>query len=516
MLGIKPLKVKGVDEKYKTLDGGLLAAMAMRAVKLFCQSDAREIDGSFLRNAAGIHEGDQDSMRDYLLPFAHRIWEDAVDVNGRLPYGHDRYLKTWEMNHPVISADYLLIDERQDLSRVMLSIAEQQVKLGLKVIMVGDAAQAIYGFLGCVDAATAFPDAKKLYLSQSFRFGETIAAVANAVLSNLDKPTDLVLRGLLSIPSRLANIDAPDAVLCRTNAAAVQTVLTAIDAGKRPHLVGGGDEVLRFVNAARDLQCGRRTDHPELAIFESWNEVKAFSKLDEGADLKLMVKLIDTFTADAIASALKHMPDEKDADLVVSTCHRAKGKEWNRVKLASDFMPLSKMGDEELRLLYVAATRAKLILDVESCPPFCGGKDHEQFDEKEDGRAHLPYEVKVINLTTARKLSEQCDKIGSTSDAPAGVVSQSQIQAGDVDGLDNRSSAVFDSLKPQRNGRDDGNSWTKGKDGRWRVRGKPGQSGVVTVCRRDGSKSQETLGKVVWQDSNVALYDVIEKERTRR
>jgi hypothetical protein len=66
-----------------------------------------------------------------------------------------------------------------------------------------------------------------------------------------------------------------------------------------------------------------------------------------------------------------HGYDEKDADVVVSTAHKAKGREWDVVRLGSDFSSPkdgAMLGDSELRLLYVAATRASRHLDYETCP----------------------------------------------------------------------------------------------------------------------------------------------------
>jgi superfamily I DNA/RNA helicase len=57
---------------------------------------------------------------------------------------------------------------------------------------------------------------------------------------------------------------------------------------------------------------------------------------------------------------------EEDADVTVSTAHKAKGREWDAVQLAGDFPEPEKQGDEELRLLYVACTRAKRELDIEA------------------------------------------------------------------------------------------------------------------------------------------------------
>lgn len=488
MLGITDMTVAGVDGKEKRLDAGVLASMVTRAVKSFCQSDEREVGLHHFGSMAGISQASEAMVKQAMLPFAIAMWTDVSSPGGRLPFAHDHYVKVWQLNDPIIAADYVLLDEAQDTSPVMLDVLAQQVRRGTRVILVGDSAQQIYSWRGAVNALAAFPDARRLMLSQSFRFGPVIAEVANAVLGHLTNRTPLVMRGFDKVPSRLSHLSEPQAVLCRTNAAAVQTMLTAIQNNRRAHLIGGGSDVLTFVNGARDLQTGRKTSHPELACFESWGEVQGYVKTDEGEDLKLMVKLIDQFGAEKIAGALKNMPAEKDADLVISTAHKSKGREWDTVKLAGDFMPLDKMGDEELRLLYVAATRAKRVLDVESCPPFSLGAGNDDEDDR-DQRG------KVINISKARRLSGGV--VVTDEPTPAAVEQAETVEQPRQE-------------EDRRQAMD--NTWSKGKDGKWRVRGLPGQSlQTVTVTRRNGSKSKERLGKVVWQDETVALYDVIAK-----
>ena len=60
--------------------------------------------------------------------------------------------------------------------------------------------------------------------------------------------------------------------------------------------------------------------------------------------------------------------DEEDADIIVSTAHKAKGREWRAVKIGNDFQPPSgedeMPSNAELMLAYVAVTRAKRKLDV--------------------------------------------------------------------------------------------------------------------------------------------------------
>jgi superfamily I DNA/RNA helicase len=77
------------------------------------------------------------------------------------------------------------------------------------------------------------------------------------------------------------------------------------------------------------------------------------------------VDLIEDFGTETILEALDSTIPEGRAELTVSTAHKSKGREWDRVRLAEDF-PEDPKGDfdEELRLLYVSVTRAKLELDI--------------------------------------------------------------------------------------------------------------------------------------------------------
>jgi superfamily I DNA/RNA helicase len=57
---------------------------------------------------------------------------------------------------------------------------------------------------------------------------------------------------------------------------------------------------------------------------------------------------------------------EGEADVVVSTVHKAKGREWSRVRVADDFSPFRnrrggrrEIQPEDVRLFYVAVTRAR-------------------------------------------------------------------------------------------------------------------------------------------------------------
>lgn len=499
--------------KTKTLTAEFLAGQVLAAVDQFCQSADREIGKGHFRYIDGIdtptasgkrgHENN-DRVKSVLIPYCRKAWDDIVNVDGTLPFKHDYYVKIWQLgegaSRPTISANYILLDEAQDTAPVFLDILERQRHACL--ILVGDENQQIYEWRGAVNAMGAFPDAPRGMLSQSYRFGQAVADVANAILSTLEVPTDLVMKGHPEVPSRVGVCEYPRCLLYRTNAGAVGEVMKAIGAGKKPHLIGGGADVVSFCEAAIDLQSGRKTRHPELCCFDDWNEVVVYSQTAEGEDLKLMVKLIKSFTAEAIRDALKNMPAEKDADLVVSTAHKSKGREWDSVKLGGDFPTADRMADSDRRLLYVAATRAKLTLDISECPPFCGG-DSTRWGE--GGRESvwvpgIPIAYTNPMLTEegqaailARK-AETAECV-STKTQPLSPREEVRAEKESPEVVRERTAGKF--------------TWARYNDG-WCVRGPAGvkEGDQVKVERKGGGVSTVTVGKAVQKYDDAWIYEV--------
>ena len=95
-----------------------------------------------------------------------------------------------------------------------------------------------------------------------------------------------------------------------------------------------------------------------------WKAVQQYVETDpNGEELKLNVGLVDRFGTKVIIDAIRKMPDERTADVIISTAHKSKGREWDTVRLASDFPAMAEDKPSQ-RLLYVAMTRAKLELDM--------------------------------------------------------------------------------------------------------------------------------------------------------
>lgn len=375
VLGADAITVTKWDGEQKTLSPEFVASLAVKTVLQFCKTadlapgprhvpHVENLDAAPSPDRPTSHSVN-DAVARAMMPVVTRAWNDLTRFQGALPFtkpvAQAISLKLWQLSEPKINADYILFDEAQDAAPVMVAVIANQT--AAQLVWVGDDNQQIYSFTGAINALATVPADRQAYLTQSFRFGPAIADLANEILATL--PTIMRLTGTATITSRVAALDAPRAILTRTNATAIRHVLAAIENDQRPYLVGGGKDVAAFCRAAVRLQDGLRVDHPELACFGTWGEVQEYVESDEqGDDLRLMVKLIDEFTAQAILDAVNGCAKEEDADVIVSTAHKAKGCEWDSVKVGADFPERAKMGNEERRLLYVAVTRARYEVDV--------------------------------------------------------------------------------------------------------------------------------------------------------
>jgi hypothetical protein len=346
-----------------------VARLVMETITRFCHSDAAQVEPWHVPKRPGLEEAVSVAvLREALVPLAQRAWADLSDPDGRLRFTHDCYLKLWQLSEPRLPADYVLLDEAQDANPVVAAIVERQSHA--QRILVGDRCQAIYGWRGAIDAMSRFAADHRLCLSQSFRFGPAIAAEANKWLQLLDAP--LRLRGFDPITSTVGPVACPDSVLCRTNAEAVRQLLMAADAGRKAALVGGGTEIRRLAEAAISLRAGTGTDHPELFVFRTWGEVQEYVEQDAGgSDLKVFVQLIDTYGAEVVIDIVDRLSPEEVAETVVSTAHKAKGREWATVRIAGDFpKPRRNYNGQpaevpraDAMLAYVAVSRARQALD---------------------------------------------------------------------------------------------------------------------------------------------------------
>ena len=169
----------------------------------------------------------------------------------------------------------------------------------------------------------------------------------------------------------LAANDTPTAVLCRNNGQALMVSRHFRESGAEHRLQRSASDRAVAPWIGRALGSLDHPRAPRDTVLARLIEDCGLSQTDADACWRLLKRLErrrgEDLDVDVVARSLRagDAPDElttqEPARLVVSTIHRAKGLEFDRVVLAEpdhDLMDGSDVG-EEARLLYVALTRPK-------------------------------------------------------------------------------------------------------------------------------------------------------------
>ena len=289
-------------------------------------------------------------------------------------------------------ADVVFIDEAQDLNAAQLGLVMQSVNGKGRLLFIGDRRQSIYGFSGAdtqsIQTIIEHTQATVLPLSICYRCPKSHVRMCAEIFPGIE-PAPWAKEGTISTiaSDKLEEYVHPgDLIICRTTAPLVETCLSLLRAGARAK-VRGRDIGANFITLLNKLK-KRSSFH-----FERFTEVVSEYRLEQAiligvgkdADMKL-AKLddkIDTIMAlhGAYLDTLSHpnqgdlegfqayidtfFSDEQGRMIVLSTVHKAKGLEEERVFiLKPDLMPHPKarMGwqlEQEYNLKYVACSRAK-------------------------------------------------------------------------------------------------------------------------------------------------------------
>ena len=347
-----------------------MAQFASKTVGNFCKSidqlpEPKDVPSIPLMN---VSQEVKKEFNSRVLGYANAMWNDLLKQSGYMKFEHDHYLKMWQLAKPEIPGDVLLFDEAQDADPVMLDVVNAQQA---QLVYCGDSYQSIYEWRGAVDALELVHVDETKWLTQSFRFGNSIAEIGNSFLKRLD--AEALIIGLGSKTSHVGQVQKPDAILSRTNFGAINSLIIEQAQGRKSALMGNVKVSLQqFAEGCRDLMYGRRTGHPDLAPFANWTEALEWA-YDEAAsstagDVATLIQLVQNISVEGVLRCLAAAVEEKDAEVVISTAHKAKGREWNSVRLAGDFKHPNDMDTADLRLTYVAVTRAREKLDISQLP----------------------------------------------------------------------------------------------------------------------------------------------------
>jgi len=303
--------------------------------------------------------------RTVLIDFADMIY---------LPLVH-HMLKPWY--------GLVVIDEAQDMTNAQLMIAMGACKKKGRIAVVGDDRQAIYGFRGAdsgsLDRLKKELSAEELGLKTTYRCPKTVVALAATIVPDF-RAAASAPEGKISVLKEdklVENSKEGDFILSRTNAPLVRHCLALLRAGRRAKIKGRdiGKGIIALINkqkadsvpdlvgsvaewSERERQTAMRLEEKaqktRLEFLDDQEEL--IKSLSEGAATVAEVKA----RADALFA-----DDAERGNVMLSTVHKAKGLEADRVFLLEETFKRSKnrpdvmAGGEEANIRYVAITRAK-------------------------------------------------------------------------------------------------------------------------------------------------------------
>lgn len=290
--------------------------------------------------------------------------------------------------------DWVIIDEAQDTSDLRREIAKLHLSPTGRFIAVGDSRQAIYGFAGAdhdsMDRIKSDMNAISLPLSTCYRCAKNIVAHAqgwNPEIQCYEGQVDGIVRDIdwekFAKDFSSWNFSKEDAILCRKNAPLASIAFQLLRKGIPCRIEGRNvaDTIKALANRWKINDLAKLRDRVEDYLAKETNRL--MSK-DQGHKIEALedkcetlVALIDRCMdggmktkADLFSTIDKMFGDtplgQTPNCLVLSSVHRSKGLEWDRVFLIDrpQFMP-SKAARKDWQLLqednliYVAITRAK-------------------------------------------------------------------------------------------------------------------------------------------------------------
>lgn len=302
----------------------------------------------------------QKDYKERILGYAKRLWDLRIDDKSNILCSHDTYMKLYQLSKPQLSKyEVIYSDESQDINACLLDILGHQKTS--QVIFVGDEFQAIYGFRGAVNAMKDI-EGTTLSLTKSFRFGESLAGVASTFLFNEVG----VIDGNEVVETKINGEEFPKegyVKIYRTNSAMLEDLITLMEDGVKVKAKVNTWEMVNLLNSLQALRDDnmKQVKHVDVVPYSSWKELVDVLEYINDPELKRCADIVKDYKELVFLNTLKNYQEPLEPEVELMTAHASKGLEWDYVWLAEDFKDLDKEkeGSQEYNLLYVAMTRAK-------------------------------------------------------------------------------------------------------------------------------------------------------------
>jgi superfamily I DNA/RNA helicase len=267
---------------------------------------------------------------------------------------------------------HVLIDEDQDLNKAQIHIGLASCAANGRITGVGDERQAIYGFRGAdsnaVQNIVDKLNAKRLTLSVTYRCARAIVELAQQFVPGLEAAPNAEDGRVEYGPDNLIEQMAQpgDFILSRTNAPLIKWCLALLKARVPANIQGKdlGKNMISLIkrSKAKDVTAflGWLAEYEGLEVERLVNAKRDPAVLQDKTEcLRVLCEgTKDLSEVRQNIDRLFYEGDDKNNRVILSTTHKAKGIERDRVFVLMDTYKPGKNIEED-NLTYVAFTRAK-------------------------------------------------------------------------------------------------------------------------------------------------------------
>lgn len=331
------------------------------------------------------HEFDLElQARDDVIELATKLLEESIitSFDGVIDFDDMLYMPVC-FGGKFNSFDRVMIDEAQDINDIQRAMLHMVLRPGGTLCAVGDPYQAIYAFRGAnhnsFNLIIEEFGLKTFPLSCSFRCPIEVVKLAQRIVPHITWNPAAEAGSVTSLPNFGPNVFTPDdAVICRNTKPLVFLAFSLLRNGVACFI--NGSDIGASLNALiRRLKAKSLPDLEERLRMWEQNEIARLTKRgsdaaievvsDKAATIRAVIdgvasEIPDATISDVTAQIKRLFSDPGSRRLTLSTIHRSKGLEWQRVFILDRHLMPSRYAtsaaalQQEANLEYVAITRA--------------------------------------------------------------------------------------------------------------------------------------------------------------
>ena len=291
-----------------------------------------------------------------------------------------------------LSFDWIFFDEAQDASLMAIELFKKCIKRGTRIICAGDPDQSIYMFAGASeDAFNKIINGRKTKLFTlpiTYRCPKKVVELANHIVDDI-VPLEDAQDGEIRWNVTSAELRDGDMVLARSRTPLIAMYVLLLRRGVSCYIKGKeiGTNLVQLVNSVDGEELNRdlNKDGIFVRLYEKMFNERNILMQNTGLDVHdatLLPRIMELYdcinalyilsdgisTRDELTSRIDKIFKEDSDGICLSTIHKAKGLENDRVIILCNSALPSKLArkewekKQEVNLQYVAYTRAKKML----------------------------------------------------------------------------------------------------------------------------------------------------------